>query len=301
MKVHTSDTPKLQELFDMSGATGEPLELSGTFLIREQLKTNGATIIGNLRSHHKNWTVGATVLHFQCPDTINNGSLRVTDNINGKPTFIENTAFVGYHQSTPDYPFIVMDGDSVGSVLNNVLIDRGGRALVFEPSTPNLARALGYRFHNLTIQSFRTSAIYAPEPDRTTDHCFTGLVYLKASQGNDYVAEPVQTDYVPVGIDGLPASSSFDNLLIESCKKAIVTRSLVNTRIKDLFVDDCRGIVFERGPVYPGPLYDKTLSIGMLTVSASVPKCVLYSGNIKQIISVGMQKRTICKVGASWR
>ncbi len=302
MKITPTDTNRLQELFDLSGTTGEPLEISGIFTIQTQLKTNGATILGSIRSHHGDWNIGGSVFHFKNSENLKTGCIRVTQNPKTfKATYIENMAFVAYHQSTPEYPCMVMDANSVGSVVDNVIIDRAGIGILFEPSDPTLIRSIGHRFNNISIKSFRTAGIKCIEPSKTTDHIFTGMIYLTGKQHNDYINNPPTTNYIPIGIDGLPASSSFDYLLIESCGTMIKTKNLINVRIKDLFMDDCLGICIDRGQTYTGALYDKTLSIGILTASSSVPKCIKFTGNRNQMISIGLEKYTICKVGASWK
>lgn len=281
-----------------SGRTGATVELSGVYVVTNQLITAGARIRGTHGSHHGDWNIGGTVLHFRMPPT--NGCVRVTQGPTGNASVIESVAMVFYHQATPEANAVALDGASYGSVLRNVLLDRPGRGLVFEPSTPAAPRSLGHRFHDLTIQSFRSSAIYAEQPSRTTDHYFTGLIYLKGSQGADYVAGAEIPQFKPVGIDGLMAASCWDNVLIETCGVAIRTREAINARFKDLFVDDCRGVVWDRGPAYTGRHYVKTVRVGLMTAQAGQPKCVFAVGNPRQKIECAVQELSTCRDGASW-
>ena len=294
MKIPADKAASLQDALDESGRTGEPVELSGVYTIQGDVVARGSRIHGTLGSHHGNWNIGGATLHFR------SGSLRLAQGPTGNACELIGCALVFYHQQTPQAPAVILDGASYGSVLRNVLLDRPGRGLVFEPSTPAAPRSLGYRIHDLTIQSFRSSAIYAEKPSRTTDHYFTGLTYLKGSQGADYVAGAEIPQFKPVGIDGLMAASCWDNVLIETCGVAIRTREAVNARFKDLFVDDCRGVVWDRGLVYPGRHYVKTVRVGLMTAQAGQPKCVFAVGNPRQKIECAVQELSTCRDGASW-
>lgn len=294
MKITPDKAASLQDALDESGRTGEPVELSGIYAIQGDLVARGSRIHGTLGSHLGNWNIGGATIHFR------NGSLRLAQGPTGNACELIGCALVFYHQKTPHAPAVILDGASYGSVLRNVLLDRPGRGLVFEPSTPAAPRSLGHRFHDLTIQSFRSSAIYAEQPSRTTDHYFTGLIYLKGSQGADYVSGAEIPKFKPVGIDGLMAASCWDNVLIETCGVAIRTSEAINARFKDLFVDDCRGVVWDRGPIYPGRHYVKSVRVGIMTAQAAQPKCVFAVGNPRQKIECAVQELSTCRDGASW-
>ncbi|TXH51618.1 MAG: hypothetical protein E6Q97_18055 [Desulfurellales bacterium] len=288
----------LQSALIESGRTGATVELSGVYVITNQLVTSGARIRGTLGSHLGDWNIGGTVLHFRVPPT--NGCLRVTQGPTGNASVIENVGLVFYHQTTPTESAVALDGSSYGTVLRRVLIDRPGRGLVFEPAPSGIPRSLGHRLEDITIQSFRTAAIHAPNPISTSDHYLTGLVYLKGQQGADYVTGAVAPATRPVGIDGWPNSMAVDNLLIEDCSVAIRLTQPINGRVKDLFVDNCRGVVFERGPAYGGRHYVKTFRVGILTAAAAEPRCRLATGNVRLEIQTGLQTLTTCRDGASW-
>lgn len=290
---------ELQAAFTESGRTGATVELAGIYVVTNQLVTSGARIRGSLGSHHGDWNVGSAVIHFRGV-SLTNGCLRVTQGPSGNPTVIEHLAMVCYHQSTPESVGVAADGASYGSVLSGVLIDRAGIGIVLEPSPRGLPRSLGHRFHDITVQSFRTAAIQAPDPVATSDHYWTGLTYLKGHQGPDYVAGATTPTTSPIGIDGYPSSTVMDNLLVESCSTSIVLRRPINGRIKDMFADDVRGVVFRRWDVWSGRHYIRTLRIGLLTAQAGAPKCLLAVGNPSQEIQVGMQTLSTCRDGASW-
>lgn len=285
----------LQAALDQSGRTGAIVELAGVYVINGNLVSRGARIRGCLHSQIGDYNVGGTVLHFK------SGSLRLTNGPTGNPSSVERVACVFYHQSTPLAQGIVLDAASYGTTLDYVLIDRAGVGITFEPSVREQARSLGHHFNNVAIKSFRSSAIYAPEPSRTSDHYWHGRTWLQGTQGSDYIANPpaLPKDSYPTAIKGITSSTVFDNLLIEDCSSAIECVDLLNVRIKDLFVDRCRSHVFNRVSAYAGKHYDKSLRVGMFTAYAA-ERCVVAVGNPSVIVNTGMTSLALCKEGAAW-
>lgn len=297
--ILTKPGDDLQAAFTESGLTGKPVFLGPyIYIIKEPLKLNGATVIGCLSNQMTNWNIGGTVLHFQFQNKGDCLTLNMCDNY--KSPVLCNVGLVFYHTNSPLDIGVAFSSDCVGGIIDNVIIDRPGRGLAFHPSPPGLIKSIGHRINNLRIQSFRTCGIFAPKPLNTSDHYFTGLTYLQGQPKGDYVTNPVIPTTYPIGIDSLGNSWVFDNLLIEDCSIGIRTNQLINCRIKDLFIDNCRGVGIEFGQPFVSKerLYDGTLYVGIFKAQSAVPKARLTVG-INQL-SYGLFKYSISNPKASW-
>ncbi len=272
MKITPSDPEdKLHAAVAQSNKTGEPVELApGVYRTTRPIILEGGIILAPRASKVNNWNSGAAVLHARHPDT----AIIMLTRADGANPLIENLNIVCYHCSTggkgagievaPNGPWLT------AATLTNVLIDGAYNGLVLQPGTAQ------HRVRDLTIRSFRRSGLWAPDNTKVVDCHFSGTTYIAGKPHADYVPGAIVPPNGAIGIDGLPASSLYDSLVIEYCARVnLHIGATLNQRIMDLFCDSVLDTAVSASGPYTGKDYSKRALIQSLTAQTAV-KARLY-------------------------
>ena len=256
--------PALQLAFDQSSKTGEPVQLSGTYIVNATLYLRGGHIIGQLSGNTDNWgntsytDKGNAVIYSRA----NGDALQIMAD-----AAIHNLAITCQHATLKASSLasaIRVSGQRTALAANNILLDRANVGLTLEALTGE------HDIENLHIRSPRYKGIYCPSPTTIVDSWFT-KTYIAGIQYQDYTANPPPTAPLLVGIDGLPAASKWHGpTLIESCKTGIRCGVILDQYFADLKIDDSLGVGIELAPPFGGGLYAQELCITNFHFQASV-------------------------------
>jgi len=295
-------TTALQSAFDESGKTGEPVTLRGFYWTSQPLQLRGGTIDGQLESFALNWTaeqyasVGNAVIYAK-----HAGDALVLSNhpTTSRAPVVRGLAIVCFHQSRKalDSAGIRVTSKTAPTV-TKALVDAAGVGILLEGGS------LQHRFNDVYIRSPRTAGIRTLQNSTVGDGRFDN-VYVNGRQHPDYVPNPPETPPTPVGIDGVPISSSWHGrTLVEECVVAVRTGTVLNQYFDDLMVEALdTGI--EVGSPYARPEYLRELHIARLHLQAGPGKtCVAWrwagtNPQVKTTVRLGQYSLSAVS-GGSW-
>ncbi len=264
-------TDALQAAFDQSGKTGECVVLSGFYRTSRTLFLHGANVVG-VQPINRSMNYGAE--HY---NIIGNATIHA---VHGYPVIVaechpqsyrapvlQSLVLVCYHQSNKgqrtvvDTPCIQVKS-GVGKsplVARNLIIDAAGVGILLEANTGQ------HIFEDIMIKSSRAAGIRTLSNHTVVDSWFRSI-YITGLSHPDYTdATKTPVPPTPVGIDGIPASSSFhDRTLIEHCDLGIRTGTVLNQHFADLFIDDVLRSGIEVNDAYTAKDYLKAMTIQRL-------------------------------------
>ena len=272
MKITPSDPEdKLHRALETSGLTGEPVELAaGVYRTTRPMVLEGAILMGPRSNAINNWNHGAAVIHS------GHGGHAVV--MRTKPTganpVLAHVRLVCYHDTKQGAgsagiyvePGKSADGKPVltAALIDGALIDGAYNGVEFVPGTGQ------HRVNDLTVRSFRNAGIRCADNTRVCDCHFTGLTYIAGKSHADYVPGAKAPPHGAIGIDGLPAASYYEDLVVEFCTVANVrVGRALNQRINSLLCDWVLGTAIELGGDYLGTDYSKPLLINMFVAQVA--------------------------------
>lgn len=253
-------TTPLRDAINTVYAQGGVIWIEGRCSVTQTINNPGVTIKGTVTcSFTGNYNTMA-LIHCYGP-----GDGFVLYNSDYRVPVMQDLVLIGYHLSlgnkNQDQAGIRLQRQAYqGAVVERVMVTRFNTGILLDRETSQL------RLRDSRIESARYNGFSCPSPSSTVDHRFTGLLHINGLNYTDFGKTNQPPKRTPVGINGLPASTVADSILIDECDVAISSKDTLATTITNLKIDSFGTTAIAMGNPYPLPIYSPVFSVGHLLV-----------------------------------